>query len=256
LWLLSSGLLAQWWQLQVRRRRHAVPYRRRQMVVAEKTEAGFEQVKIPPRFDAAVVRDHEWLWKCFVTSPAHLLVDMASVEFIDSTGVGLLIWLHKSLTASNCYFVLVSPSPVAKQALDRMRMPELLAVAPDLDTAKNMIMERSRDIHAIATLDLSPAPKPLTWHGEIVTSNVEAVKHLTESYMECCTAQPKHIAIDLAEVRFIDSAGVGLMLRIKKQGRLRDMEVTLINPQPNVLNVVRSLHLEQYLFGESKQGSQ
>jgi len=250
LWVLSTGLLGQWWQLQVRRRR-AARYRRL-MVVAEKTEAGFEVVKIPPRFDAAVVREHEWLWKCFTTAPAHLLVDLASVEFIDSTGVGLLIWLHKSLTAANCHFVLVAPSAVAQQGLQRMRIPELLAVAPDLDAAKKIIMDRSHGIHAIATLDISPAPKPLTWHGEIVTSNVEAVKHLTESYMDCCTAQPKRIAIDLAEVRFVDSAGVGLMLRIRKQGRLRNTEVAFLNPQPNVLNVVRTLHLEQYLFGETQ----
>lgn len=250
-WVLSTGLLAQWWQLQVRRRRHAARYRRL-MVVAEKTEAGFEMVKIPPRFDAAIVREHEWLWKCFTQAPTHLLVDLSSVQFIDSTGVGLLVWLHKSLAALNFQFVLVAPSLIAKQGLDRMRVPELLAIAPDLDTAKKMITERVRGIHAIATLDLSPAPKPLTWHGEIVTANIEAVKHLTESYMDCCTAHPKRIVIDLAEVRFIDSAGVGLMLSIKKQGRLRGTEVAFLNPQPNLLNVVRALRLEQYLLGEGR----
>ena len=133
-----------------------------------------------------------------------------------------------------------------------MRVPELLAIAPDLEAAKKMITERSRGIHAIATLDLSPAPKPLAWHGEIVTANIEAVKHLTESYMECCAANPKRVLIDLAEVRFADSAGVGLMLRIKKLGRLSGTEVTFLNPQSNVLNVVRTLRLEQYLFGGGK----
>ncbi|MBI5684038.1 MAG: WecB/TagA/CpsF family glycosyltransferase [Verrucomicrobia bacterium] len=253
-WVLATGLLAQWWQLQLRRRQRAARYRQ-SLVVAEKTGAGFELVRIPPRFDAAVVKDHDGLWKCFTTSPTHLLVDLMNVEFIDSTGVGLLIWLHKSLTASNCHFVLVAPSTAAKKGLERMRIPEMLAIAPNLDAAKNMIAERTRGIHAIATLDLSPSPKPLTWHGEIVTSNIEAVKHLTESYMDCCVAHPKRIAIDLAEVRFVDSAGVGFMLRIKKQGRLRGMEVTFLNPQLNVLNVVRALHLDQYLFGGDPQGS-
>ncbi|MCX6910663.1 MAG: WecB/TagA/CpsF family glycosyltransferase [Verrucomicrobia bacterium] len=248
-WVLSTGLLGQWWQLQVRRR--AARYRRL-MVVAEKTEAGFELVKIPPRFDAAVVREHDWLWKCFTTAPSHLLIDLSSVEFIDSTGVGLLIWLHKSLTAANCHFVLVAPSAVAQQGLQRMRIPELLAIAPNLDAAKKTIADRSRGIHAIATLDLSPVPKPLTWHGEIVTANIEVVKHLTESYMDCCAAETKRIAIDLGDVRFVDSAGVGLMLRIRKQGRLRNMEIAFLNPQPNILNVVRVLRLGPFLFGDAQ----
>ncbi len=250
LWVLSTGLLGQWWQLQARRRRTARYHRL--TVASEKTEAGFEVVKIPPRFDAAVVHEHDWLWKCLVSTPAHLLVDLESVEFIDSTGIGLLIWLHKSLAAANCHLVLAAPSPIAKQGLVRMRVSDLLAVAPDLDAAKKLIMERTRGIQAIATLDLSPTPKPLTWHGEIVASNIEAVKHLTESYMNCYTANPRRVAIDLADVRFADTAGVGLMLRVKKQGLLRDMEVLFLNPQPNILNVVRLLRLEQYLFGETK----
>jgi hypothetical protein len=52
----------------------------------------------------------------------------------------------------------------------------------------------------------------------------------------------------------MNSAGVGLRLRIKKQGRLHSMEVVFLNPQPNVLNAVRTLRLDQYLFGESGKG--
>lgn len=52
----------------------------------------------------------------------------------------------------------------------------------------------------------------------------------------------------------MNSAGVGLLLHIKKQNRLRSMEVAFLNPQPNVFNVVRTRRLDQYMFGESGQG--
>ncbi|MBI5684409.1 MAG: WecB/TagA/CpsF family glycosyltransferase [Verrucomicrobia bacterium] len=249
LWVFGWGILGQWWRLQVRRRR--VAKYRRLMVVAEKTESGFEMVRIPPRFDAAVVRENEWLWKCFATAPVHLLFDMTHVQFIDSTGIGLLIRLHKTLTASNCRFVLVSPSTIAQQSLERVRVPDLLAIVPSLAAAKDIIAGRPGGVQAAATLDLSSTPKPLMWHGEIVASNVQAVQHLSESYLESCASEMKPCVIDLAGVSFVSSAGVGLMGRLKKLGRLRGVEVAFINPQPNVLKVIQTFRLDKLLFGEN-----
>lgn len=248
LWVFACGILAQWWRLQVRRRR--VAKYRRLMVVAEKTESGFEMVKIPPRFDAAVVRENEWLWKCFTAAPVHLLFDMTHVQFIDSTGIGLLIRLHKMLAASNCRFVLVSPSPIAQQSLERVRVPDLLAIVPSLDAARDIIAGRPGGVQAAATLDLSSAPTPLRWEGEIVATNIEAVQHLSEGYLESCATEMKRCVIDLSGVSFISSAGVGLMGRLKKLGRLRGVEVAFVNPQPNVLKVIQTFRLDKLLFGE------
>jgi len=248
LWVFGCGLLEQWWRMQLRRR-HVAKYRRL-MVVTEKTESGFEMVTIPPRFDAAVVREHEWLWKCFAAAPIHLFFDMKHVQFIDSTGIGLLIRLHKTLAASGCHFVLVSPSPIAQQSLERVHVPDLLAIVSSLGAARDVIAGRPGSLQAAATLDLSSTPKPLMWQGEIVATNVEAVQHLSESYLESCAAEMKHCVIDLAGLSFISSAGVGLMGRLKKLGRLRGVEVSFINPQPNVLKVIQTFRLDKLLFGE------
>ena len=83
-----------------------------------------------------------------------------------------------------------------------------------------------------------------------MATNVEAVQHLSESYLESCAAEMKHCVIDLAGLSFISSAGVGLMGRLKKLGRLRGVEVSFINPQPNVLKVIQTFRLDKLLFGE------
>jgi len=241
-------VMGQWWRMLLRRRR--VAKYRRLMVVSEKTESGFEMVKIPPRFDAAVVREHEWLWKCFTAAPAHLLFDMTHVQFIDSTGIGLLIRLHKMLAASNCQFVLVSPSLIAQQSLQRVHVPDLLTIVSSFDAGRDIVAGRPGGVQAAAKLDLSSAPTPLMWEGEIVASNVEAVQHLSESYLESCAAEMKHCVIDMTGVNFISSAGVGLMGRLKKLGRLRSVEVAFINPQPNVLKVIQTFRLEKMMFGK------
>ena len=253
LWFFTWHFVVQWWKFHVHRRR--VARYRRLTVVAEKTESGFELVMLPPRFDAAVVRDHEWLWKCLIVSPSHLVFDMTHVQFIDSTGVGLLVRLHKNLAAANCQFLLAKLSPIALQSLERLHMQELLTIVTDLNAAKSVIAARTGEVRAAVALDLSAAPKPLAWHGEITAVNVEAVRHLSESDLESCAAELKNVVIDLSDVTFISSAGVGLMGRLKKHGRLRGVEVLFINAQSDVLKVIRTFRLEQYLFGGSKPES-
>jgi N-acetylglucosaminyldiphosphoundecaprenol N-acetyl-beta-D-mannosaminyltransferase len=250
LWFFTWHFIVQWCQFHLNRRR--VARYRRLTVVTEKTESGFELVMLPPRFDAAVVRDHEWLWKCLIAAPSHLMFDMKHVQFIDSTGVGLLVRLHKNLVAANCQFVLASLSPVALQSLERLHMPELLTIAADLNAAKTLIAERTGAAGAAVALDLSAAPKPLAWHGEITAVNIDAVKHLSDSYLESCAAELKNAVFDLSDVQFISSAGVGLMGRLKKHGRLRGVEVVFVDPQPKVLRVIKTFRLERYLFGDSK----
>ncbi|MFA5192316.1 MAG: WecB/TagA/CpsF family glycosyltransferase [Verrucomicrobiia bacterium] len=247
-WAFWWGVLGLWWRMRLHRRR--VARYRRLMVVAEKTESGFEVVKIPPRLDAVVVREHEWLWKCFTAAPAHLLFDMTYVQFIDSTGIGLLIRIHKMLTASNCRFVLVSPTSIVQEMLDRVHVPDLLTVVSSLDAGRDIVAGQAGGVQAAATLDLSLEPKPLVWQGEIVAMNVEAVRHLSESYLESCPPETKRCVIDMAGVNFISSAGVGLMGRIKKLGHLRGVEVTFINPQPKVLKVLQTFRLDKLFFGE------
>ncbi len=253
LFFFTGHFLIQWMQFHLHRRR--VARYRRLTVVAEKTESGFELVMLPPRFDAAVVREHEWLWKCLLAAPSHLVFDMKHVQFIDSTGVGLLVRLHKSLVASNCQFVLASLSPVALQSLERLHMQELLTIVADFNEAKKIISERTGVTRAAVALDLSAVPQPLAWHGEITAVNLDAVKNLSESYLESCAAEMKRVVIDLSDVAFISSAGIGLMGRLKKQGRLRGVEVAFVNPQSPVQKVIRTFRLERYLLDETRPGA-
>ncbi|MFA6564835.1 MAG: STAS domain-containing protein [Verrucomicrobiia bacterium] len=100
--------------------------------------------------------------------------------------------------------------------------------------------------------------KPIRGAASIFLQNHSRSLYSTRLDTQSSPKEPNHerngIAIDLTKVRFMNSAGVGLRLRIKKQGRLHSMEVVFLNPQPNVLNAVRTLRLDQYLFGESGKG--
>jgi len=54
--------------------------------------------------------------------------------------------------------------------------------------------------------------------------------------------------VNLAGVRFIDTTGVRLMMRVRKEARLRGLQLRFTEPSPAVLNVLRILRLDQALL--------
>ena len=60
------------------------------------------------------------------------------------------------------------------------------------------------------------------------------------------------IVIDLSRVTFVDSMGIGLMVRLKKNLWRRDIPLVFRNPNEAVSNVLRYTKLEDYLLETSK----
>jgi anti-sigma B factor antagonist len=56
--------------------------------------------------------------------PAHLNleVDLEKTTFVDSSGLGALISLHKAMRARNGQFRLINPSPACRQLLELTRL--------------------------------------------------------------------------------------------------------------------------------------
>ena len=55
--------------------------------------------------------------------------------------------------------------------------------------------------------------------------------------------------IDLSAVRFIDSTGLGLMIRAKKLAQREGKRVVFTGLQPAVRNVLHLARLEEFLLG-------
>jgi N-acetylglucosaminyldiphosphoundecaprenol N-acetyl-beta-D-mannosaminyltransferase len=65
------------------------------------------------------------------------------------------------------------------------------------------------------------------------------------------TLSPRKLAIDLSHVRFIDSTGLGLMVRAKKLASSHGAHLTFTGLQPTVRNVLRIARMEEYLLSEN-----
>jgi N-acetylglucosaminyldiphosphoundecaprenol N-acetyl-beta-D-mannosaminyltransferase len=243
LWVFGCAALRQWWQL--RRRRHP----KMPIPTADLHRAATcNRLVMPVHLDAESVREQETLWQQIMAQPAHLLVDLASVEFIDSTGLGLLVRLQKHLRAAERQMLLVAATDPVQRALKLMRFSELMTLVPSLESAHVFLADRLQEQNVVVTLNLPGEEGPLAWQGEIVAGTAEEVWNVTRSHLESSTVGESGFTINLAEVRFIDSTGVGVMIRVKKYGHRRGLLVRFSEPPPSVCKVLDLMKMKEYLL--------
>ena len=124
-------------------------------------------------------------------------------------------------------------------------------MAPDPTTAENLLTSRDREIMAGAVLHLPAPAQPLKWQGEIAAANSEAVWNLARTHLTNAAerSQPE-VVIDLSSVRFLDSSGLGVMVRIKKLAQHHGTKLVFRHVQPAVQNVIHLSRMEEFLLGQ------
>ncbi|MEV7807066.1 STAS domain-containing protein [Microbispora sp. NPDC088329] len=88
-------------------------------------------------------------------------------------------------------------------------------------------------------------PPPTRWwvlglRGEL---DLHAVRRLHEPLRAQIEARGPWLALDLSEVRFIDTTGVGLLVRLLHNLRDRNGDLALIAPGGQVLHILRWTNL-------------
>ena len=246
LWVFGRAILQQWWQLRGLRRHQ----RKTGLVVAESTLGDdCEIVHFTERVDAAVVQQYESFWAELGVGRTHLLLDLARVEFMDSTGVGLLVRLHKTLSATQRKLVLVRPTQPVVEALNLMRLTAFFIQSNNLAAARALIRRRLDEHRVVATLDLAGEHEPVAWQGDIMAANEAVVWHYTRLHLAHSQGRQAEMNINLAAVGFMDSAGVRLMVRTRKEARRLGLQLKFTQPTPAVRHILRVLRLENFLIG-------
>lgn len=247
LWVFGRSILAQWWQLRSRRKR-GQPVKVSAPVLAEST---WQWLQLPERLDAAAVRNDVLLVDQVLADGRHCLLQMNQVTFIDSTGIGLLIRLQKKIRATGRQLVLLDPSAALKRALALMNLQDFFATAPDFDSARALIAARATEQDKAASLATGASADSLLWQGEITAANAEKVWRVTEKQLLAGEGAARKLVIDLSQVRFMDSTGMGIMVRARKLAKLQSIQLTFTGIQPAVQNVMRLARLEPFLLGDN-----
>lgn len=251
LWVFGRGIIAQWWRLQVR-----APKTPAAVSTPVQDAETWQCVKLPARFDMAAARNDALLVDQVLADGRDCLLELSAVEFIDSTGVGLLIRLQKKVRASHRHLVLLAPSVTVQRALAMMHLQNFFAAAPDIAAAQALIAARVREENVPALPGLTAGLNPLVWQGEITAANAVKVWQQTEAHVLAITAARREAVIDLAAVRFLDSSGAGLMVRARKLAQREGGKLTFANPPEIVTSVLRLARLEEFVFAEPDPAAQ
>jgi N-acetylglucosaminyldiphosphoundecaprenol N-acetyl-beta-D-mannosaminyltransferase len=247
LWIFSRSILVQWWALQFRNHRDQTTTTTSSHALDCSPQGDYQIVVCPPRLDAMVAEADGLGTADILRDQRHCFVHMAGVISIDSTGLGYLIGLQKRLRSAGVELVLIAPSAPVGRALRLMRISEFFSCAPDLASAQYLVQVRARERSAAVTLRTPAAVTPLVWHGEITAANARQVWEDTRTYLEAPRTE-RELALDLGDVRFIDSSGLGLLIRAKKLAQKQGVKLFLNGIQPAVKNVIQIAHLEEFLL--------
>jgi N-acetylglucosaminyldiphosphoundecaprenol N-acetyl-beta-D-mannosaminyltransferase len=247
MWIFSRSIFAQWWTLQFRNKRNQSTPNTRSYALNCSPRSDYQVVVCPPRLDAMAAEADALGTADILSDQRHCFLDMAGAASIDSTGIGYLIRLQKRLRSTEGELVLIAPSAPVTHALKLMRISEFFSCAPDLASAKYLVQVHARERSAAVTLRTPAAVTPLVWHGEITAANAGQVWENTRAYLEA-PRRDGELALDLRGVRFIDSSGLGLMIRAKKLAQEKGAKLVFIGIQPAVKNVIQIAHLQEFLL--------
>lgn len=240
-WVFGGCLLRQILLIKRHRRLAQGPPR----VMVETSLPDFSLIQAPQRMDAEAARLGLDSWDKSVAD-ASTVLNLSETRFIDSTGVGALIRLHRTARESGHSLVLVCPPGNVRQALDSMKMSSLFTLTDNLTDAGLQVRKKAASPNRSGFH--STGAQTMAWEGEITAGNTAEILASAVARFESLP-EDSHITIDLSRVRFVDSSGVGLMLTLKKRAWRRGCIVRFDRPSEPVLNVLRVTKLEAFLTG-------
>jgi N-acetylglucosaminyldiphosphoundecaprenol N-acetyl-beta-D-mannosaminyltransferase len=236
----SRAIVRQWWWL--RARKSNLPLMGPDII---HDPHGNLVIRGPGRLDAAEAQASQGEWLRAVES-ANVMFDLTDTKFADSTGIGALIRLRRRSRELGWQFFLIAPHPPVESALKLMKLDEFFTIQASLSGAR-IVMESAAGAMSVSS-GVQETELQIRWTGEVTALNAVELGAYTES--ELAQVSPgMTVAVDLSRVTFVDSSGIGLMVRFKKNLKRRDINLQFTNAIPSVRNVMRQTQLEEFLLG-------
>jgi len=128
-----------------------------------------------------------------------------------------------------------------RRALKVMRVEDFFSVAPDALEARALIEARARERFAFMGGDTS---RPLALSGEITATHGKKLSQCISTVINRPRLTTETTTINLASVRFMDSGGVKLLMRVVDRAHTRGIRLRFSEPSAPVRNVLRIAKLE------------
>jgi len=199
----------------------------------------------PERLDAAEVRVIEQAWMSSLEGLEDgVIIDCSGTQFIDSTGLGLLMRMQKRCRQSGKHLVLSSTSPAVLKLLQMTRLNSLFTQVTGREDALNKILNASPPVSLSSAKAM---PLQLSWSGAVTTNGVEGLWRGALGVIQNAADTRNPVVIDLKDVQLMDIGGLGLMARLKEHATSRQIHLRFTNASPVVHESLCHEHMEYLL---------
>jgi N-acetylglucosaminyldiphosphoundecaprenol N-acetyl-beta-D-mannosaminyltransferase len=209
-------------------------------------------VDLPECFDAAAVKADADSWKTVISNDKSAVFLGHRVRFADSTAIAMLARVAKDLRVQGNYLVIAEPSYALWRALEAMQVEAVMEICGRLSEAMQLIKKRLAEKSTPVGIRSSSPNNVIHWQGEVTAVNAADIWEQTEEVLAVAQRSGEHkLTIDLSTVRFVDSTGVGLMVRVKKLCSSLGVTVSFESPSQAAASVIRTLRMEAFLFSNT-----
>ena len=209
-------------------------------------------VELPEKFDTESVCTNPEEWKKIIAAGKSTVLLGHRVNFADSTAIAMLARVAKDLRVNGHHMVVAEPSVAMWHALEVMHVDAVMDVCSRLKEAIKVIQKRESEESVSLSGHGTGTPNVINWQGEVTAGNATEIWNQTEQILAATVRSGcRSLKIDLSTVRFVDSTGVGLMVRAKKQCTARGIDIRFERPSKAASSVIHTLRMESFLLGNT-----
>ena len=201
------------------------------------------RVRASERLDAESLQRDASVWEGL--GGQHCLLELSDVTFFDSSALAVLVQLHRKLAPSK--LILLAPGEPVMRVLRRFRLEDSFCIAASIIEAREWI---ARNESTASTPEpFAHIVPPVLWTDEITAANAAEVWETTRRQLEAIhRAGDERASIDLSDLRFIDSTGIGIMLRARRHAADLGLCLSFVNARAGVYNVLQMARLDAFLL--------
>ncbi len=92
-------------------------------------------VSVSGSIDSLTLEEFRKKTQPLIEQPCSILIDISETKYVNSDGLARIVELNNSAKQEDCMVVLISPTPLIRDVLQRTKLDTLMPVADSLDSA-------------------------------------------------------------------------------------------------------------------------
>lgn len=201
-------------------------------------------VKLPVRIDAVVKEQLKNQMYGAITQASNIIMDFGKVNFVDSSGLGLLVNTLRQASERGVEVYTIGINPTVQRTLKLSKTWDLFKdrTFDDMDKACRLLEEKERSLPFYYYVKECPNYLILNMFGKLNAAQMSILdfERITGE------VENRNCIVDLKGLKFVDSSGIAFFIKLQRFLSSRGKECVLCGLIDNVRQVFKITKLNNY----------